>query len=305
MSSARARSSPASVRVLVVEDSPEQALLIASFLEAAGFEAEVAADGPAALAAMRKRVPDLVATDLILPGLNGLELVEAVRQAHPGVPVILMTAFGSDDIAVQALKRGAASYVPKRRVRDDLVQTIENTLAVAQARRDKERLLDCLVEAESLFALQNDESLISPVIAYVQDLVASRLENRDENQLMQIGIALQEALLNAIHHGNLEVGSELRDSETPTYHDLVEARRHLDPYGSRHVTLKVRLTRTELSCVVRDEGPGFDPALVPDPTDPANLQSVSGRGLYLIWTFMDRVSHNDVGNEITMVKCLP
>ena len=54
--------------------------------------------------------------------------------------------------------------------------------------------------------------------------------------------------------------------------------------------------------MVRDEGLGFDPSLLPDPTDPANLGKVSGRGLLLIQTFMDHVEHNATGNEITMVK---
>ena len=54
--------------------------------------------------------------------------------------------------------------------------------------------------------------------------------------------------------------------------------------------------------MVRDDGNGFDPAILPDPTDPANLERVSGRGLLLIQTFMDSVRHNATGNEITMVK---
>ena len=53
---------------------------------------------------------------------------------------------------------------------------------------------------------------------------------------------------------------------------------------------------------IRDEGPGFDPSTLPDPTDPANLERVSGRGLLLIHAFMDEVRHNPTGNEITMVK---
>jgi anti-sigma regulatory factor (Ser/Thr protein kinase) len=53
---------------------------------------------------------------------------------------------------------------------------------------------------------------------------------------------------------------------------------------------------------VRDEGSGFDSEPLPDPTDPSNLTKLSGRGLYLITTFMDEVEHNDVGNEITMTK---
>jgi anti-sigma regulatory factor (Ser/Thr protein kinase) len=62
------------------------------------------------------------------------------------------------------------------------------------------------------------------------------------------------------------------------------------------------LTRHEATFSVRDEGSGFDPALLPDPTDPANLGRVSGRGLLLIHTFMDRVEHNEKGNQIVMTK---
>ena len=53
--------------------------------------------------------------------------------------------------------------------------------------------------------------------------------------------------------------------------------------------------------MIRDEGPGFDPTKLPDPTDPANMEKASGRGLLLIRTFMEEVRHNDQGNEITMV----
>jgi anti-sigma regulatory factor (Ser/Thr protein kinase) len=68
------------------------------------------------------------------------------------------------------------------------------------------------------------------------------------------------------------------------------------------VYVTARFTRDELLFNVRDEGQGFDPNILPDPTDPANLGKVSGRGLLLIQTFMDRVQHNTTGNEITMVK---
>ena len=63
-----------------------------------------------------------------------------------------------------------------------------------------------------------------------------------------------------------------------------------------------RESHREAVYVIRDEGPGFDPTGLPDPTDPSNLERVSGRGLLLIRTFMDEVHHNKAGNEITMVK---
>src|SRR5579859_1843524 len=106
------RSNPMA-RILVVEDSPTQAEQIRLMLEDEGFEVATAANGQEALALIERGAPDIVATDLEMPVMNGLQLVEAVRRDHPGLPVTLMTAHGSEGIAALALRQGAASYVPK------------------------------------------------------------------------------------------------------------------------------------------------------------------------------------------------
>jgi anti-sigma regulatory factor (Ser/Thr protein kinase) len=74
------------------------------------------------------------------------------------------------------------------------------------------------------------------------------------------------------------------------------------PYRDRRVRLSAALSPAEFVYVIADDGPGFDPSGLPDPTDPANLERIGGRGLMLIRTFMDRVEHNPRGNQITMVK---
>ena len=84
--------------------------------------------------------------------------------------------------------------------------------------------------------------------------------------------------------------------------DLLQQRRREKPYLTRRVYVTVKESPAEAVYTIRDEGPGFDPSKLPDPTDPSNLDRVSGRGLLLIRTFMDRVHHNKTGNEITMVK---
>ena len=118
-------------------------------------------------------------------------------------------------------------------------------------------------------------------------------------------MALHEALLNAIQHGNLEVSSELRQSDAErTFVELTEARRQQAPYRDRHVGVQVRLTPRQAVYVVTDEGGGFNPGSLPDPSDPANLERIGGRGLTLIRTFMDEVRHNEQGNQITMTKAL-
>jgi CheY-like chemotaxis protein/anti-sigma regulatory factor (Ser/Thr protein kinase) len=289
-------------RVLVVEDSPEQARMIAGLLEAADLQVELAPDGAAAVRALAERAPDLVLTDLIMPGRDGLQVVEAVRREHPEIPVVLMTAFGSEEIARRALQKGAASYVPKARLREELVATTRGLLAVARAARDEQRILEHLVASESRFVLGNDPALIAPLVSFVHGALHRAWGEADETELMHVGVAVQEAVLNAMHHGNLEVASDLREAGGDDYRALVESRRHLPQYRGRRVEVRVVVETAEVRIVVRDEGPGFDPSTVADPTNPGNLERVSGRGLYLIWTFMDQVSHNRTGNEITMVK---
>jgi anti-sigma regulatory factor (Ser/Thr protein kinase) len=66
--------------------------------------------------------------------------------------------------------------------------------------------------------------------------------------------------------------------------------------------VETRCTGDEVMVLVRDEGKGFDPDSLPDPTEPENLERAYGRGMLLIRTFMDEVRHNERGNEITMVK---
>jgi CheY-like chemotaxis protein len=290
-------------KILVVDDSAVDRRLAGNLLEKGGdLTALYAADGKEALAALERDPPDLVLTDLQMPAMNGLELVEEVKRKYPSIPVILMTAHGSEEIAIQALQRGAASYVPKRNLAQDLLETVTSVMEVAGSKRHQERLLDeCWMQTESFFRLPNDLGSIAPLISLLQDNL-TRMKVCDENGLIRVAVALREALSNAILHGNLEISSELRDQEGGSYYSLMEERRNQEPYDDRYVHIVAKESRSEAMYIIRDEGPGFDPALLPDPTDPANLEKVSGRGLLLIRTFMDEVSHNKKGNEITMIK---
>jgi len=292
-------------RILVVEDSATQAMQIQLLLEEAGFDVAVARGGAEGLDALAIAGVDVVLSDLDMPGLNGLDLVEAIRSRHPAVPVILMTARGSEEIAAQALQRGAASYVPKKNLDRDIIPTLRNVLGVAHAERAQLRISECLTRAEFHFRLENDPSLVPLLIGHLREHVA-RMQSCDETDLIRIGMALNEALLNAIYHGNLEVDSALRQEDERDFHRLIERRRRLAPYCDRRVDLLATVAPTEARFVVRDEGPGFDPRCLPDPFDSANLDRIGGRGLLLIRTFMDEVSHDPRGSEITMIKrCRP
>ena len=101
------------LRALVVDDVLDMAQTIANDLGSAGFETEVAADGASALQQFVKEPTDVVVTDLRMKGGDGLDLLAALREADPNVPVIIMTAFGAVESAVEAMRRGAYHYVTK------------------------------------------------------------------------------------------------------------------------------------------------------------------------------------------------
>src|SRR6266540_232829 len=286
--------------VLVVDDSAMDRLLASSLIEnLGGWSVLGAENGPEALAALDRQRPDLVLTDLLMPGMDGLELVQAIRANHPLVPVILMTGHGSEDIAIKALKAGAASYVPKKSLARDLEETLEQVMTASKVDRDQRRLVQFQTHQEAHFVLENDATLIPPLVGHLEENLA-RMNLCQPSGLVLLGVALHEALSNAIFHGNLEVSSELREQDEPGYYKLAEERRRKKPWSDRRVYVTVRMSRLEAVFVVKDDGDGFDPSALPSPTDPANLERVSGRGLLLIQTFMDRVEHNETGNQITM-----
>ena len=289
-------------RILVVDDSPFQRKVAGSLIEReTGMEVVYAAGGDEALEAMAARMPDLVLTDLQMPGIDGIELVDQVRQLHPQVPVVLMTASGNEEKAVAALHGGAASYIPKSILDRELVKTLRSVLEVSHENRSRALLMKSMIHSESVFVLGNNPALIGPLVNYLQQgLSAMGLCN--ETETTRVGVALDETLVNALHHGNLEVDSALRRDDLDGYHRLVAERRQQSPYKERKIRVSAVFARDRAPFVVRDDGKGFDPDLLPDPTDPANLARPHGRGVLLIRTFMDRVIYNDVGNEVTLIK---
>jgi CheY-like chemotaxis protein len=290
------------ISVVVVDDAPMDRRLAGRLLEKQpGLSVSYASDGLEALDLLTRAEYSAVVTDMQMPGMDGLTLVEEIRARFPRVPVILMTGHGSEDIAIQALQRGAASYVTKRALAKDLLPTLRQVLAAAKVDRRQQRLLDSVTYVEFRFCLENDPSIIPLLVAHLQEHL-TRMDLCDETQRIRTGVALEEALLNGLYHGNLELSSDLRQDGGDAFERLGRERRFLPPYDQRRLHLHVRLTTTEATFVIRDEGPGFNPKALPDPTDPANLERIGGRGLLLIRTFMDAVSHNATGNEITMVK---
>jgi CheY-like chemotaxis protein len=286
--------------VLVVDDSPVDRRLAGVLLEKhCACTLAYAEDGREALRLMARQRPDLVVTDLQMPEMDGLELTTTIKNEHPLVPVVLMTAQGSEEIAAQALRRGAASYVPKRNLAESLVPTVQRILLGSQEDRAHSQLMHHLERSESVFVLDNDPGLIGALVSHVQQMLRC-LPLGDETDRLRVGVALEEALSNACYHGNLEVGAA-GTADRRAREELAERRRWEAPYRDRRIHVIVRVSRSEAVFVVRDDGPGFDVASLPA-ADALPADGKVGRGVALMRALMDEVSYNAAGNEVTLIK---
>jgi anti-sigma regulatory factor (Ser/Thr protein kinase) len=154
---------------------------------------------------------------------------------------------------------------------------------------------------ELVFVLSNDQARIAPVVEFLAT-EATRLAVCDAMEQMRISLALEEALVNALYHGNLEINSDGAGTEQFCRYDLAEQRRSQQPYCNRRIRVFARMEQLTAVFVIRDEGHGFDPQRLLDPTDEENLERTCGRGVFLMRSLMDKVTYNEIGNEVTLVR---
>lgn len=289
-------------RILVAEDSRAQSLQIQNLLTKAKHTVQMAVDGDTALEMFRAETPEILLTDMHMPGKTGLELIEAIRESHPDVPVVMMTSDGTEDLAVEALRKGASNYIPKRRLGQDLISIIGGIAEMLDARKSRGSVLGALTHYEASYTFGNDREFANTLISQFESELKDMVFD-NETELFRIVTALKEAILNAIDHGNLELDSSLREEDGgAAFYELARERLTQEPYCYRKITVTSRVSPEQLAYVIRDEGPGFDPDKLPDPNDPENILRAHGRGLMLIRSFMDDVVLNEKGNQITLIK---
>ncbi len=121
--------------ILIVDDDPQLRLSFSKLLAAEGHQVATAADGDAAIELVRRQPPDLVIMDIRMPGKSGLEAFQAIHALQPKLPVIIMTAFGTTETAIEATKLGAYDYILKPFEIPDILATITQALEAGRIMR--------------------------------------------------------------------------------------------------------------------------------------------------------------------------
>jgi two-component system response regulator HydG len=140
-------------RVLVVDDHPEMVELLSDQLTDAGYAVEVARGGREALAIINRHLPDLVLTDLRMEEVDGFDVLDGIRAVDPELPVLIMTAFGGIDTAIEAIKKGAQHYLTKPFRLEEVLLYVERALAERRLRDEHRALTRVAVEKTSFGAM--------------------------------------------------------------------------------------------------------------------------------------------------------
>jgi two-component system NtrC family response regulator len=160
--------------ILVLDDERNYLLILETLLTDAGYHVTALADPELGMAYLEESEVDVVLTDMKMPRITGQEVLERVRKDYPHIPVIIMTAFGSIESAVEAMRLGAFDYVTKPFNNDELLLTIGNAVKLAQAMQQYRVLRESLEERYGLHQIIGKSKAMGSVLAMVEKAAPSR-----------------------------------------------------------------------------------------------------------------------------------
>jgi len=288
-------------RVVIIDDAAEVCATLARIVKHENLLPETYGDSRAALEALQDHHDDvvLVIIDIRMPDLSGLEFMRQAAADCPDTPFIVTSGDGTKRDIIQALKQGALDYFEKPFSVKEISASIRKVRQLADENLKTLYVYRNLVEKRLLFEIGNDVALVQPLVdGLAEEIKISCRIPRSQLPGMRMG--LHELIVNAIEHGNLELDSELKHRRN--YMDILKRRAAEPLFCERRVTIEAVVVADSFTCVIGDQGPGFDWHALPDPTDPENLFKPHGRGVIMAGNFFDEFFYNESGNQVTVRK---
>ncbi len=253
-------------RILVVDDEATTRISLAELLRLEGYDVSIAASGEDALEVMDRNPPfDLMVLDIKMPGMDGLQLTEAVQRRSPDTVIILLTAFGTLETAIQALRRGAHDYLLKPCPVSQILESVRKGLSKRYQERQRKELVSRLEQTLSeLRAIeQPDVAIASPVSSVERYLEVQDMRLDRERHQVWIGDRMVD--LTPTEFKLLSYLMERADQVCSPQQLVRQAQGYeTDPWGARAIVrVHIRRLRRKLE---------------PDPARPRYIVNVRGVG---------------------------
>lgn len=289
------------MKILIVEDDSASRFFLESLLESNGYEFRSAANGIEGLNIFEEYRPDIVLSDIQMPIMDGLELLEAIRDKKSDTIVIIVTAFGTENYAIQALHLGANNYLKKPVSAQELLRLLKKYHAILSSKYSTDALPGKLKNRKFTLEFKTEFNKIPKIVDKV--LVESILDVED-NEKVNIELGLVELITNAIEHGNLNIDyfEKQKALDNGELGELYNQRMSNSTFKNRTVTINFLANPEKYQWTIIDEGDGFDWELLPDPTDEAHILELSGRGIFISRFLFDEIEYIGKGNTVIATK---
>ena len=265
------------INVLVVDDDREVLSTLSEILSELRVNPITAIDGAEAIEKIKTRKIDLIITDLMMPNMDGFELIQRTRQLNINIPIAVISGHGEVKNVVNALSRGAYNFITKPFTIKEIESIVKRGLRLREFSLGTHRLLEGIKNYTEMNIPSYPHLLPSAALYVVRECQWRGVE--EEAMLSNISICIDELLNNALIHGN----------------DLDETKK---------IFLKIVFDHEKLTLSVEDEGDGFDykNLLTESAENPQTLPTK--RGLFIVNYLMDELSFNEKGNKVDIVKYL-
>lgn len=289
------------MKILIVDDDRTVRFYFREVCEVNGHDVMEAEDGGAALKAYGSYNPDLIISDVDMPYMSGLELLEIIRKEDHETIVIIVTSMSSQDVATKAMELGANNFLRKDACRSDLVPLLLKYESIARSISHRRQIEAMITERKMTFYLDNQLDGLPETVNKIMNETGSAISPIDKTSI-QLGLI--ELLVNAIEHGNLGITYEekTRAMENNTLRLLYHERMVQEKYHERKVKVEFHQDAVGYEWIITDQGEGFDWKDLIDPVDDASLYMTHGRGIFLAQFQFDEIEYIGKGNVVRAKK---
>ncbi|MCP4715180.1 MAG: response regulator [Deltaproteobacteria bacterium] len=263
--------------VLVVDDDRDVLSTLTEILAELKLSPITAADGAEAIEKIKTQKIDLIITDLMMPVMDGFELIQATRQLNVNIPIAVISGHGEVKNVVNALSRGAYNFITKPFTIKEIENIVKRGLRLREFSLGTHRLLEGIKNTTEMEIPSYPHILPSATLYIVRECQWRGIE--DDATLSNISISIDELLNNALIHGN----------------DLNETKK---------ITVSLVFDHDRMSLTIEDEGEGFDYKTVLSEFTESAQSLPTKRGLFIVNYLMDEIMFNEKGSKVTMVKYL-